>query len=224
MSVILLRLEGPMQSWGIGSRFSERHTEAEPTKSGVIGLVASALGRSRDESIEDLAQMKMGVRIDREGQIFYDYHTILDVLRANVKGEITKSKLGTVISRRFYIADACFLVGFESENKELLKKILTATSKPKWPLFLGRKSFPPSSPIVLTDKIYDDSLSEVLKSFKWQGRKEDDTPLSLRLVSEAKPNEGELRMDVPISFQPNRYRSRYVSTEFIPFEKLENEV
>ena len=33
MSVLLLRLAGPMQSWGTDSRFSHRDTRAEPSKS-----------------------------------------------------------------------------------------------------------------------------------------------------------------------------------------------
>jgi len=46
MSVLLLRLAGPLQSWGDSSRFATRGTRREPTKSGVIGMVAAALGRS----------------------------------------------------------------------------------------------------------------------------------------------------------------------------------
>ena len=44
MSVLLVRLAGPMQSWGSQSRFSHRDTEREPTKSGVVGLLSAALG------------------------------------------------------------------------------------------------------------------------------------------------------------------------------------
>ena len=39
MSTLLLRLAGPMQSWGVQSRFSVRDTGLEPSKSGVIGLL-----------------------------------------------------------------------------------------------------------------------------------------------------------------------------------------
>ena len=42
MSVLLIRLKGPMQSWGSRSRFSLRSTEPYPTKSGVIGMIAAA--------------------------------------------------------------------------------------------------------------------------------------------------------------------------------------
>jgi CRISPR system Cascade subunit CasD len=39
MAVLLLRLAGPMQAWGTQSRFVNRDTELEPSKSGVIGLL-----------------------------------------------------------------------------------------------------------------------------------------------------------------------------------------
>ena len=73
MPTLLLRLAGPMQSWGISSRFSIRDTGMEPSKSGVIGLVCAALGKPRDESTTDdaefrqLTQLKMAVRVDRQG-------------------------------------------------------------------------------------------------------------------------------------------------------------
>ena len=42
--ILFLRLEGPLQSWGIRSRWDVRETQPEPTKSGVIGLLGCALG------------------------------------------------------------------------------------------------------------------------------------------------------------------------------------
>lgn len=240
MSVILLRLEGPMQSWGIGSKFTDRHTEAEPTKSGVIGLLSSALGRSRTDPIDDLIKMKMAVRVDREGKIVYDYHTTMEVLRAQSDGisgcqtyydllKLRKEKkipntVGTVISRRFFLADACFLVGFESENIPLLKKIINALKEPKWPPYLGRKSFPTSSPICLTTSVLNQPLLEILNRFPWQGRAYDICPEVLRLVYECEPEEGESRFDIPESFESRRFRSRSIKMDFIPSKVLTQEV
>ena len=67
MSVLLLRLAAPMQSWGLSSRFTERDTAAEPTKSGVIGLICSALGVPRDDDnrVSGLADsLRMAVRVE----------------------------------------------------------------------------------------------------------------------------------------------------------------
>ena len=44
--VLVLRLAGPLQSWGSSSRFTRRSTEAFPTKSGIVGLLAAAQGRT----------------------------------------------------------------------------------------------------------------------------------------------------------------------------------
>ena len=58
MTTLLLRLQGPMQSWGTTSRFDERDTQLEPSKSGVLGLICAALGRDRKEDIQDLADLR----------------------------------------------------------------------------------------------------------------------------------------------------------------------
>jgi CRISPR system Cascade subunit CasD len=127
MPTLLFRLAGPMQSWGISSRFSIRDTGMEPSKSGVIGLICAALGKPRNESsIEDaefrqLTQLKMGVRVDREGVMKMDYHTAQNVAKANGGG--TKD---TELSWRYYLSDACFVVALEGENETLLHRINVA--------------------------------------------------------------------------------------------------
>src|SRR5438874_2169794 len=82
MSILLLQLAAPMQSWGTQSRFSVRDTGLEPSKSGVIGLLCAALGKPRAEQASDgfptlaeLAALRMGVRVNREGVPKVDYHT-----------------------------------------------------------------------------------------------------------------------------------------------------
>ena len=47
-SVLVLRLEGPLQSWGERSRWDVRETADRPTKSAVIGLLGAALGLKRN--------------------------------------------------------------------------------------------------------------------------------------------------------------------------------
>ena len=73
MTVLLLKLAGPLQSWGSESRFTERGTRHEPTKSGAIGLLAAALGRRRTDSVDDLASLEFGVRIDQPGTFEEDF-------------------------------------------------------------------------------------------------------------------------------------------------------
>lgn len=75
-ATVLLRLEGPVQGWGgAGSRWDFRSTEMRPTKSGVIGLVANALGRTYADPVDDLAALRFGVRADKPGHVEMDYRT-----------------------------------------------------------------------------------------------------------------------------------------------------
>lgn len=148
--VLLLACVGPMQSWGTRSRFQERDTEREPTKSGVIGLVCAALGRDRSEPVDDLSALRLGVRVDREGVLRKDFQTAQDVIVAGGNG------WQNLISNRYYLADAAFLVGLEG-GMDLLQEIHAALARPKWPLFLGRKSYVPSLPPYLKDGLIENA-------------------------------------------------------------------
>lgn len=210
MNVLLLRLCGPMQSWGVQSRFSVRETGLEPSKSGVMGLLAAALGRSRDADISDLASLCMAVRVDAEGLLRYDYHTAKDVLKAG--GGIKE----TEPSRRYYLADACFLVGLAGDNLALLNQLLAALQDPIWPLFLGRKAFVPAEPVWLADGLHSDAaLRSVLETYPWLGRDAEKRPERVRLVIED-PDGPEVRPDQPISFADRRFAPRRVTTTFLP--------
>lgn len=209
MACLLLRCVGPMQSWGSRSRFQERDTEREPTKSGIIGLLCAALGRDRAEPMDDLAALRMGVRVDLEGRLEIDYHTALDVLKANRSGTDTQ------ISRRAYLADAAFLVGLEGDGP-LLERLHRALKNPRWPLFLGRKSFVPGCPVFLKDGLRlgeTDVLESALANYgniapfgPPIGRQASVSPAKVRLIMELPAGEqGETRMDIPLDF---RHQSR----------------
>ena len=47
-AVLVLRLAGPMQSWGADSRFTRRSTEAFPTKSALVGLLGALIFQRED--------------------------------------------------------------------------------------------------------------------------------------------------------------------------------
>lgn len=147
MPTLLLRLAGPMQSWGTTSRFDERDTQLEPSKSGVIGLLCAALGRDRAEAVDDLAALRMGVRVDREGVPMRDFQTAKGLLIAS--GKVDKER--TVVSPRHYLADAAFLVGLQGDDPSRLRALHAALLKPVWPLALGRKAFVPGSPVAIAE-------------------------------------------------------------------------
>src|SRR5437667_5099684 len=56
---LALQLDGPMQSWGFASRFTRRATALFPTKSGIIGLLAAAMGvdKFRPDEAEIIASL-----------------------------------------------------------------------------------------------------------------------------------------------------------------------
>jgi CRISPR system Cascade subunit CasD len=214
MSVLLLRLAGPMQSWGTDSRFSHRDTRAEPSKSGVIGLLCAALGRPRSEPLADLAALKMGVRVDRRGRLAPDFHTAQEVVRADGSG-----RQDTVVSTRFYLADGDFLVGLEGE-RGLLTRLDAALRRPVWPLYLGRKAFVPGHTVPLPNPeqaIHEGTLEDILRTFPWFRRHKDDRPEGpLRYVIDVDFGTGEPRPDVPLSFEKRTFAVRHVKVDFFP--------
>jgi CRISPR system Cascade subunit CasD len=214
MTTLLMRLEAPMQSWGISSHFTIRDTAREPSKSGIVGLICAALGRPRDADLDDLISLRMGVRVDREGILQKDFHIAQDILLASGKG--TKD---TDLSERFYLSDAVFLVGLEG-SQDLIKKIHTALRSPHWTLCLGRKAFPPGKSVWLEHGVQEKPLLEALKDFPSLVRDPDD---NVRLVLES--NDGEfVRTDVPLSFSERRFSSRRISMKRIEGPAYQGEV
>lgn len=223
MPTLLLRLVGPMQSWGTTSRFDQRDTGKEPSKSGVIGLLAAAVGIDRENwtDLEPLTRLSMGVRHDRSGVPKRDYQTAgCAATDTIIKADGTQAKDGGVVSQRFYIADACFLVGLESSDSALLKTIHTALQNPIWPLALGRKSYMPTESVWMNDGLQDAPLMEVLNRWPWiaKQRKWEDLPEKLLVSYESMDGSGVLKMDQPFSsFAERKFGSRFVRSEWIPF-------
>ena len=104
MATLLLRLAAPLQSWGADSKFETRKTNREPTKSGIIGLLAAALGLRRDDAagLARLNGLHFAVRADREGSLLVDFHT------ANREEDRKKGK-APYVTYRHYLQDAVFL-------------------------------------------------------------------------------------------------------------------
>lgn len=222
MPTLLLRLVGPMQSWGTTSRFDQRDTGKEPSKSGVVGLMAAALGIDRQNwiELEPLTRLAMGVRHDRRGVPKRDYQTAGCAMSDTViKADGTQSNDG-VVSQRFYLADGAFLVGLESEERSFLDRIHAALRNPVWPLSLGRKSYVASEPIWIEGGLQDAPLLEALARWPWiaSQRKWEELPEKLLVSLESKDGSGVLKMDQPLSsFAERRFGVRFVRSEWIPF-------
>ncbi len=217
MSVLLMRLAGPMQSWGTRSRFTNRDTGLEPSRSGVIGLLCAALGRPREASLDDFLPLKMAVRVDREGRLMRDFHTAQNVRRADP----TKGTQDTVISERFYLADADFLVGLEGD-RAFLDQLDAALRRPVWPIFLGRKAFVPSLPV--SEGLSEEELIKAINNVGWRKRHRNEKPPEkpLRGVCEVRYGDGEPRPDVPLSFvnRDRRFGVRHVRDYSFPIPTI----
>jgi CRISPR system Cascade subunit CasD len=208
MSTLLLRLAAPLQSWGIDAKFERRGTERIPTKSGVIGLMAAAMGRRRDDSITDLLGLNFGVRVDKEGVLLRDYHT-------------AKSEKSAYVTQRYYLSDAVFLAGLEGDN-EFLSYIDQALRSPVFPLFLGRRSCPPEGQVSLGIR-KNKSLLEALLEEPWLvsnwPKKRDTVQAPLRIIMDARDNNEDayFQRDLPISFSQihRKFGFRRVY-EFVP--------
>jgi len=217
MPTLLLRLVGPMQSWGTTSRFDQRDTGKEPSKSGVVGLLAAALGIDREywTELEPLTRLSMGVRHDRPGVPKRDYQTAQHIISAD------RSKIHeTAVTTRDYLADAAFLVGMECGDRSFLERMHAALRDPAWPLALGRKSYVPSESIWIKDGLQDAPLRDALVRWPWiaSQRRREALPEKLLVSFESEDGSGVLKMDQPLSsFAERRFGARFVRSEWIPF-------
>ena len=74
---VVMTLAAPFQAWG-GPAVTAAHrpTDAEPTLSGVTGLIANAAGYSRSDPLDSLTDASLAIRCDRPGRRIRDYHTV----------------------------------------------------------------------------------------------------------------------------------------------------
>lgn len=223
MTVLSLLLAGPMQSWGSESRFTTRATDDAPTKSGVLGLLAAARGQRRTDPIEDLLQIRFGVRIDQPGEILRDFQTARSL----------DGRTSMPLSQRYYRADARYLVGLEAD-RELLEALAEELAHPVYPLYLGRRSCPPSEPLV--PKLHEVSLERFLLKEPWQAAPwwkkrlaHDPIQLQYRVdavgwTGELGDHQGEITVrDIPLSFDPEhrQYGWRAVRHGWIGLDEVE---
>ena len=211
MTTLVLRLAGPMQSWGTRSRFAYRSTDPQPSKSAVLGLLAAAQGRRRTEAVEDLAGLRFGVRVDQPGQVVRDFQTA----RTLHSGDPMP------LTHRYYLCDAVFVAAVEGAP-DLVGALADAVRRPVFPLFLGRRSCPPAQPLYVD--VVDRGLRDVLTSVApgvgtpWAAapwwRERQDTEVTLDVVRDADPDEPatDVTPDVPVSYDPQhrRYATRPV--------------
>jgi CRISPR system Cascade subunit CasD len=223
MSGLLLQLAGPMQSWGEHSAFGDRDTHTHPTRSGLIGLLAAALGLPRDADLTDLRALSFTIRIDRPGRRIIDFHTIGGGLPPKktvptAEGKRRGPDAATMVTRRHYLADAVFTIAVEGPTATI-DACAQALRAPQWAPYLGRRSCPPSRPILLAVVADPVDRLETLPL----AREDDGDPVTVTIVADRPTADGaavsELT-DEPATFAPRarRYavRSSYSTTRTLP--------
>jgi CRISPR system Cascade subunit CasD len=177
MNTLFLRLEGPLQAWGLRARWGDRDTADAPTKSGVIGLIGCALGLPRDaaELRQHSDALRFGLRVDRPGTILRDYHTTGGGRYGNqihtggtrfhdepyaggvLSPEIVKGRIKVKINQSTkepetdvserYYLADASFLAALQGPAELIARIADALQHPVWPYFLGRKACVPTLPV-----------------------------------------------------------------------------
>lgn len=172
-----------MQSWGLRARWGERDSGDEPTKSGIVGLIGCALGYRRDDTrlVSEIdSNLRIGVRIENPGTPMRDYHTINDVSRG-------RDNVSTILTNRTYLQDASFLVVIQGPE-DLIVRVNEALTNPIWPIYLGRKSCPPTRPVVDGITRAYVSIEDAIKQHPWRAAtlelREIPAPAQLRCVVE----------------------------------------
>jgi len=176
MEYLVFRLYGPLASWGEIAVGESRHSAAYPSKSALLGLLAAALGIRRADEEQQAALAagyQFAVKVMSDGQLLRDYHTtqvpdsVGQFIYRTRHDELVagKTRLGTVLSSREYRCDALSLVAVKSLKKApfSLAGIQAALLRPKFYLYLGRKSCPPAAPLnpcIVNAKGFGQALDE----------------------------------------------------------------
>jgi CRISPR system Cascade subunit CasD len=219
MSGLMLRLAGPMQSWGEHSTFSERDTLRFPTRSGIIGLLAAAQGISRGEPLDRYDPLRLTVRIDRPGTLMQDFHTAGGGVPRNrsiptADGKRRPEGKATVVTRRWYLSDAVFTIGIEGPDT-LIRETAAALARPHWPPYLGRRSCPPDQPLLLRT-VPEDPVTDLRERVPLPGRRVPDSNgvIDVEMITETPDDAAPVTevADVPdiLGRHERRYRTRAV--------------
>ena len=229
---LLLWLESPLQSWGFDSKFGRRDTLDFPTKSGVLGILLCALGKSGEQSellarFADLKQTVISFRDNEKNKptLLHDFQMIgsgYDEKDSWEKNHIPKKSDGspavgggTKMTHRYYLQDAVFAVLLEVPS-DIAEECADALKNPVWPIYLGRRCCVPSD--FIFQGIFDDESSAesaaIAKADSHQTRK---LSVSFKVVDGDVEGEDSFTLnDVPVQFGTvKKYRDRRVTKMFV---------
>lgn len=163
---LLLWFEANLQSWGHDSKFGRRDTLNFPTKSGVLGLVCSALGAGGEQCdlLNDFSSLNMEVisfkKTTSKGQsrerepLMCDFQMVgggyddsdpwqTMLIPKTSDGKKATNSPGTKMTFRYYLQDAVFAVILETPINNAAE-VAQALKTPHWDIYLGRKTCIPN--------------------------------------------------------------------------------
>ncbi len=224
---LVLYLDAPMQAWGADSRFDRRNTWNFPTKSGVIGMLAAAMGIDRKDQagLREIANLAMRVVALSRATAITDYQTIgggydSKVAPDSIPRRATgKSGKDAVVSPREYLVNGKFGV-FIKGPADIMKKCADALDNPVWGIWLGRKACVPAEKVCLG--VFDNfssAFEQLRRVYKMLYSR--DLPDTLRVVDEVGLLEGtETLFDIPRDFHERIFDTRRVDVANVDYKSL----
>ena len=197
MLFIAFTLAAPLASFGAIAVGERRPSWERPAKSAVLGLVAGALGVTRDDTQAHRAldrEYLYAVRVeDFEARAprrpMTDYHTAQTAASqrghrfATRREELSAERIETILTRREYLTDCCFTILLwtgAAAPRFSLDSIAGALRQPTFTPYLGRKSCPlmlPMTPRLIDAaepldafRLYDAGENEVSARFRTNAR------------------------------------------------------
>ena len=162
MDLLLFQLQAPLASWGEPAVGEFRGTAEYPSLSALLALLGAALGVRRDDDAAQAALRdgyRFAVGLQSGGELLRDYHTAQVPPRSALKRRphatrrdelrVPKPELSTILSTRDYRQDAACLVAVQAREgaPHSLRALGDALRRPRFVLYLGRKSCPPAAPL-----------------------------------------------------------------------------
>ncbi|GLI93429.1 type I-E CRISPR-associated protein Cas5/CasD [Methylocystis echinoides] len=149
--LLMFQLVAPMASFGAVAVGERRETATRPGHAALTGLLGAALGLVRNDPRQASfsASLAFAIRRDRLGPLLADYHTAQTPparkgRRFATRREELAGEKNTILSRRDYYTDCAFSIACLplSDTLATLQDMAEALCRPRFALYLGRKSCP----------------------------------------------------------------------------------
>lgn len=224
MKTLVLILTGPLQSWGMRSTFGERDTQPYPTRSALIGMLASARGIRRTDPLPGgWPDLSFLVRVDRPGRRMADFHTVGGDYPPHQRMRTAAGKRNAhpMVTQRWYLADAAFTV-FINGAEQVIDDLAEHLRNPRWAPYLGRRSCPPAFPVLAGTTAADAKhVAETLPLYRESPEKEDDEVRAKIALDAPDPIDADYwPNDAPVSRDPydRRFSARPVLEDELFFQ------